>query len=407
MKILFVVDSFPKLSETFIVNQITELIDLGHEVDIFARDNPNEKSKHEEVLKYKLIDNVSYLNMPNNIFPRLFQGLFIAIKNLIKDYRTTLASINTYKYGIDSLSLRLLFTINILNKKEYDIVHCHFGPNGILGMFLKDIKHAKACIVSFHGYDANMIDVFTKLRYKYLFNYDCLFTVNSDFTKKQIMHLGCEESRIVIIPAPLNIKRFMFKIRNLYENQKIIFLTIGRLIEKKGHEYSIKAIAKIYEHYKNIEYIIVGSGPMENELKSLTKNLGLDNVIKFTGALNHDDISDLYNIAHIFILSAVTAKNGDKEGQALVLQEAQAVGLPVVSTFHNGIPEGVLNGKSGYLVAERDVNALVEKLKYLIDHKELWPTLGKNGREFVKDKYDMSILSKKLENIYKKQLLVN
>jgi colanic acid/amylovoran biosynthesis glycosyltransferase len=88
------------------------------------------------------------------------------------------------------------------------------------------------------------------------------------------------------------------------------------------------------------------------------------------------------------------------EGQALVLQEAQAMGLPVISTLHNGIPEGVLDGKSGLLVQEKSVDALVAAIEYLIDHPELWPAMGKNGREFVEARYDSKILNKKLMDLY-------
>ena len=89
------------------------------------------------------------------------------------------------------------------------------------------------------------------------------------------------------------------------------------------------------------------------------------------------------------------------EGQGLVLQEAQAMGLPVVSTWHNGIPEGVLDDVSGFLVPERDVHALAEKLFYLIEHPELWPAMGRAGRKFVEQRYDIKQLNKELVELYR------
>ena len=124
------------------------------------------------------------------------------------------------------------------------------------------------------------------------------------------------------------------------------------------------------------------------------------NYVKFLGAVEQNEVLNLYQKAHIFILPSVTASNGDREGQALVLQEAQATGLPVVSTLHNGIPEGVLDGKSGFLVPERDVNALAERLNYLIEHPELWPKMGFAGRKFVEEKYDIKKLTQQLVEIY-------
>ena len=108
------------------------------------------------------------------------------------------------------------------------------------------------------------------------------------------------------------------------------------------------------------------------------------------------------NESHIFILSSITAKDGDQEGQGLVLQEAQAMGLPILSTYHNGIPEGVVDKKSGFLVPERDVDALADRLNYLIEHPNTWQDMGKTGREFVEKKYDIKKLNQKLVEIYQR-----
>jgi colanic acid/amylovoran biosynthesis glycosyltransferase len=93
-----------------------------------------------------------------------------------------------------------------------------------------------------------------------------------------------------------------------------------------------------------------------------------------------------------------------REGQALVLQEAQAMGLPVLSTLHNGIPEGLLDGKSGFLVPEKDVEALAEKLNYLIDRPEEWPQMGKAGRQYVENRYNITNLNNQLVEMYRQLL---
>ena len=127
---------------------------------------------------------------------------------------------------------------------------------------------------------------------------------------------------------------------------------------------------------------------------------GIKNYVKFLGGVEQEKVLDLYKQAHIFLLSSVTASNGDREGQALVLQEAQAVGLPIISTIHNGIPEGVRDGISGFLVPERDVEALVDRLIYLIKNQELWPHMGRAGRELVEKNYNIEKLCKRLVKMY-------
>jgi len=145
-------------------------------------------------------------------------------------------------------------------------------------------------------------------------------------------------------------------------------------------------------------------GPLRGKLKNLTKQLGISGHVRFLGAKTRDQIIKLYSKAHIFMLSSIRNQNGSEEGQGLVLLEAQSVGLPVVATRVGGIPESVVDGKSGFLVPERDVDALAEKLIYLIEHPEIWPEMGRAGRAFVEINYDINKLNDRLVEIYQQLL---
>lgn len=403
MNIAFILNGFPVLSETFILNQITGLIDLGHEVEIFAQYNPKDKKIHTEVDKYNLMGRVHYFNVPNNKVERVIKSLFIIIKNFHKSPATILNSLNLFKYGKLALSLNLLYIVVPFLNKKFDIIHCHFGPNGNIGIKLKEIGIPGKYVTSFHGYDANSYPkIKGKNIYNYLFKKGDLFIANTNFTKHQLINIGCDEKKVVILPVGLRIDRFKFATKKIKKNDFIKILTIGRLVEKKGHKYIIEAIAKIIHKNKGVQYIIAGDGPLRSELKALVKNLNLEKYIKFLGAVDQDKALEIYQQSHIFVLPSITAKNEDREGQVLVIQEAQAMGLPVISTLHNGIPEGVIDGKSGFLVPEKDVNALVEKLEYLIEHPEIWPAMGKCGREFVEKKYNIQELNNQLVRIYQK-----
>lgn len=403
MKIAFILSGFPVLSETFILNQITGLIDLGHEVKIFAQYNPKDKKIYSEVDKYNLMGRVHYFNVPNNKVERIMKSLFIIIKNFHKSPITILNSLNLFKYGKLALSLNLLYIVVPFLNKQFDIIHSHFGPNGNIGIKLKEIGIPGKYVTSFHGYDANSYPkIKGKNIYNYLFNKGDLFIANTNFTKHQLINIGCDEKKVVILPVGLRIDRFKFATKKIKKNDFIKILTIGRLVEKKGHKYIIEAIAKIIQKNKGVQYIIAGDGPLRSELKALVKNLNLEKYIKFLGAVDQDKALEIYQQSHIFVLPSITAKNEDREGQALVIQEAQAMGLPVISTLHNGIPEGVIDGRSGFLVPEKDVNALVEKLGYLIEHPEIWPAMGKCGREFVEKKYNIQELNNQLVRIYQK-----
>ena len=126
MKIAFIVNSFPTLSETFILNQITGLLDMGHDVEIFAEYDSKEKKIHQDVEKYKLAKKVYYFNMPRNKIKRVLRAIYLIITNFHKNPTKILKSLNVFKYGKESLSLKLLYlSILFLSKtnKKFDIIH--------------------------------------------------------------------------------------------------------------------------------------------------------------------------------------------------------------------------------------------------------------------------------------------
>jgi len=406
MKIAFIVGSFPVLSETFVLNQITGLIDLGHEVDIYSTSDPKQEKEHPDVKKYHLLARTYYFPaVPNNKVKRVLQAFHIFITKFYLNPLAILRSVNFLRYGRDALSLQSFYrVIPFLGRRNYDIIHCHFGHNGNLSVLLREIGAIEGKIItSFHGYDVNIASVINQDHYyTQLFKDGDLFTTNTEFTKKKVLELGGDFKRTYILPVGLSIDKFPYKKRTIKADEAIRVLTVARLVEKKGLEYSIKAVAKVSCKYPNckVEYNIAGDGPLKDKLKSLILELGMEDKIKLLGWCNENEVRNLFEESHIFVLSSVTAENGDQEGQALVLQEAQAVGLPVISTLHNGIPEGVLDGKSGFLVPERNVDALKKKLEYLINHPKVWPEMGRAGRKFVEEHYDIKKQNKKLVNIY-------
>lgn len=404
MRIAFLVTHFPALSETFILNQITGLVDRGHEVDIYAKVPRNEPKLHSDVEKYNLLKCTYYEpRIPRNLILRLLHNLWLVFSSYSKDPACTLRSLNVFKYGKQAWSLRLLFlVIPFLGKQPYDIVHCHFGPNGLKALPLIELGVLKGkLITSFYGYDVTMYPLQNPQDiYRQLFEKGSLYTGITAFLIDKVRALGCPKDKLVKLPIGVDLSKYMFQERTLESNEPIKIITVARLVEKKGIEYSIKALAKVVERYPNLEYQIVGDGYLRESLEVLIKELNLLGKVKLLGWMTQEEVRQLYSNAHIFILSSVTASDGDQEGQGLVLQEAQAMGLPVLSTLHNGIPDGVLNGESGFLVPERDVDALAEKLVYLIEHPEICPEMGRTGRAHVEAHYDVNKLNDQLVKIY-------
>lgn len=407
MKIAIFIDVFPHLNITFVINQITALIDRGHEVDIFAFSRGKEKIIHDTVYKYSLLDKTYFFNIPHNIIIRFVKAFWLFILNFHKDPYYILQCFNFKQFGQEVLSLRLFYVYLVFRDKKdkYDIIHAHFGPSGNTAVKLKDLGIKSKMLVTFYGYDfSQYVRERGRAVYQYLFSkIDKVITI-SQYVADKINSLGCPVDKIICLPLPLNISNFIFKERRLKEGETIRILTIARLVEKKGLFFSINAVVRVLKKYSNLKYTIIGNGPLRYELNRLIHSSECQNKIIILPGQEYSKIIEEYNQSHIFILSSVTAKDGDEEGQGLVLQEAQASGLPVITTLHNGIPEGVLDGKSGFLVPEKNVDALAEKLEYLITHPELWPQMGRCGRKFVEEKYDIGIIIERLIRIYENLL---
>lgn len=144
---------FPSLSKTFIINQITELIDRGHEVDIYAAEPDTQNIVHPDVEKYNLWNRIYYDRVPQNSLVRLLKTPGILLANFYREPTVILRSFNIFKYGKQALSLRLFYqAIPYLGKQPYDIIHCHFGYNGLKGQALRELGVLQGkLIVTFHG----------------------------------------------------------------------------------------------------------------------------------------------------------------------------------------------------------------------------------------------------------------
>lgn len=412
MHIAFVVGKFPKLSKTFILSQITGLIERGYEVDIYADPLGYVPSKvHPAITKYKLFEKIYYPpSFPSNSFKRLLKAILCL---LVSNWAHPLRLIRLLLFSDGNFQNRLKIWIYSsmpsLQCSSYDVIHCHFAGNYEYAFQIQTISSPNAKIVTtFHGYDVNVAGAICEAgNYQKLFARGNIYTANTSFTAKKASLLGCPPENIVILPVGLEIEKYPFASRSVQPGETIKLLSVGRLVEKKGIEYGLKAVAKVLSLNPDIalEYLIVGEGELQGRLESLAQKLGISNHVRFLGAMAQDELKTVYDSAHLFMLPSVTAANGDMEGQGLVLQEAQCAGLPVLSTLHNGIPDGVLDNQSGYLVPERDADALAEKINHLIKHPEIWPDMGRVGRKYVEEHYDINKLNDELVHIYE-QLLI-
>jgi len=405
MRVAFIVNRFPVLSQTFVLDQVTGLLDRGHQVDIYPTYGfgPEEATLHPDVLAYGLLERTHYTGYPSNHLARVLKGLGLLLARGSR-HPAVLRSVNFARYGGTAASMVLLYSaLPWLRQGPYDVIHCHFAPSGIIAVLLREIGALQGKIITtFHGYDVGSYpQKHGMLVYEPLFRMGDLYTANTRFTRDLGIALGCPSERIVTLPMGIDLSKFRFAPRQLLPGEPIKILTVGRLVEKKGIEYAVRAVARVAHGDRRIVYRIAGDGPLRGAIERLISDLHLGERVQLLGSKTKDEVRDLYADSHLFILSSVTASDGDKEGQGLVLQEAQATGLPVLSTLHNGIPDGVRDGESGFLVPERDVDALAARLTELVEHPDRWPAMGRAGRAHVEANYDVDRLTDRLVEIYR------
>ncbi|HEU4643494.1 MAG TPA: glycosyltransferase [Gemmatimonadaceae bacterium] len=393
MRIAMILSDFPTLSETFILGQITGLLDRGHDVDIYAEHRGSGTKIHPDVHRYRLLQRARWQpEIPDNLLERAVRGAGLFVQLAARDPRRALAAVNVRRNGRSARSGRLIFMATpFAGRAPYDAVLCHFGPMGRKGVAMRDwgLVRGKVATV-FHGFDVSSILAEEGSEaYAWLFERGDLFLPVSDYWRSRLVAVGAPPERTVVHRMGIDGARFDFKIRALSDGDATVrCISIARLIEKKGIEYAIRAVAALRAQGLQVEYRVIGEGPLQAELEGLIVELGAGSYVHLLGSRTQDAVRAELMASHIFLAPSVTAANGDMEGIPVSLMEAMATGMPVISTRHSGIPELVEDGVSGFLVPERDVPALSDILAHLARNRVRWRELAHRAREAVLRDFD-------------------
>jgi glycosyltransferase involved in cell wall biosynthesis len=209
------------------------------------------------------------------------------------------------------------------------------------------------------------------------------------------MEAGFPESKLIVHYIGVDLHQFSAQHAPLKDE---IVLFVGRLVEKKGCEHLLHAMRIVQRRVDKARLVVVGDGPLRGRLSELASGLGVR--CEFLGVLSSSMICNQLNAAKVFCVPSVTARNGDSEGLGMVFLEAQAMGLPVVSFDHGGIPEAVCHGKTGLLAPEGNHEVLADHiLRYLLE-PEFASVCGRSGAERVRTGFDLRKQTEKLEQLY-------
>lgn len=286
-------------------------------------------------------------------------------------------------------------------KNRYSFIHAHFGTVGAEWLDLcrrNDIP----LVVTFHGFDLTSVPFRWKgyrRKLKELFDYcGMLIAISNDMAEKMVK-LGCNREKIRVSYLGVPLDAFPLMKRERCEDDDIVFVHIGRLVEKKGVPDLIKAFKRVYQVSSRAKLKIIGSGDLMNHCKKIISEEGLEDVVTLMGSVPSDEVSRHLKDSDVFVLNSRKDSNGTTEGLPISILEASATGLPIVSTLHAGIPEAVVNGRTGLLVDGYDNSGLSEAMVRLLK-KDLREEMGQQGRRHIEKQFDLKNCNRHLKSLY-------
>jgi glycosyltransferase involved in cell wall biosynthesis len=258
-------------------------------------------------------------------------------------------------------------------------------------------------VVHFHGIDAyHRLVLRAYLEgYRRVFRYASAVLTASAAMREHLVRLGADPARTHALPCAVDCSLFSPRPQ---ASRAPVFLAVGRFVAKKAPQRTLEAFARVSRECPDARLRMVGYGPLSGHCRTAVRRLGIQEKVAFPGRRDHEAVCEELQGALGFVQHSVVARSGDSEGTPVSILEAAAAGLPVVATRHGGIPECVLDGHSGLLVEEGDVEGMAHAMIRLIREPGLAEAMGRRGREHVRTHYSMDEYATRLQSIFMESL---
>jgi len=369
--------------------------DVRNERPIVAMINHNEASKPSETFirlqREKINAKINYYcdGMP----PTCVNGVFL-------NSPYNLAKLEIARRQNDGLSSRLneketLVALSLIDENT-DVVFAQFGTTG--AEILNVCKYLKLpLIVHFHGYDISVGEVVEKYKHKYLemFKYADFVIAVSKYMRNTLLNMGCPPEKLVWNPCAANDEYYGIQPKF----NKKLFIGAGRFTKKKAPQNTILAFEKVLKRHHDAELILAGDGELFEVCRKLVKKKRLKNSVRLPGVFDPELLKKWFSDAIAFVQHSITAADGDMEGTPVVVCEASLAGLPVISTLHAGIPDVIVDGVTGFLVPENDIDAMAEKMIWVLDNPEKAKAMGAAGKKNIHENFNEKKHIEKLDEI--------
>jgi colanic acid/amylovoran biosynthesis glycosyltransferase len=400
-------NGFPKVSETFISDFARGLKRSGIHITLFPRHIANDELLAPSGRDEDLVSNI----VQPTVLPRGRAGrrygaaldlMSAFARHPVKTSRVMRAASSDRLHSRSNYP----FAIRPLLHGSFDLWHAHFGQAGIRALAMRSALEVNVpLITTFHGFD--IVDTVEKEGrdiYDNLFHQGDWFTVGSPYMRERLIELGAPEEKLSVIPMPTGAQEFTYRERLPVSGRKVRILTVARLVEVKGHHIALRALSHIRDEIPEFQYDIIGDGPERQSLEELTTSLDLENNVVFHGALSGDTVKASYDMADIFLLPGIVTSEGRAEGQGVVFGEAQASGLPILTTNAGGCPHAVKAGESAIVVEHSNVDQLATGLVELLNSQSRWKEMGSAGRNFVEENFSREVVLAEFTELYERLL---
>ncbi len=402
----FILKGYPRLSETFIVNEILLLEQFGLKLHIFAMRNPGEAKVHESVARVRA--KVTYIP---DYFWRFFFSFISTNVRLWWDRPQLYWP--AFRFALwRSLRQRSSSTIKRFAQAAYLVqsslpgtevahFHAHFshGPTTVAyfaswltGMRYSFSAHAKDIYLQEHDFLREKI-------HRAAFVVTC-----TGFNRDYLLRVAGSDEPVFRVYHGNDLQLFKPERATSHHHDCPVILSVGRFVPKKGFPVLLHALHKLRQEGWHFYCNIIGGGPLQDELEQLRRRLGLDDCVELKRQMSQNELLTYYRQTDVFVLACEVQNDGDRDGIPNVLVEAMAMGIPVLSTAISGIPELVEHGVSGWLAPEKDPDALAEGLKTLLGQPELAQHLGRAGRAKVERDFDAQRNVEKIGTLLRRAL---
>ncbi|MCC6221292.1 MAG: glycosyltransferase [Deltaproteobacteria bacterium] len=378
MKIAFIAHVFPRLYNTFILNEITELINQGHTVHIFSINRSMDRAINEDVIKYDLLRNTHYFD-----------------EYLLSNHGDTIVSEKYSSYFRDNIRAFRPIAEKIKAEK-FDFIHGILGNRPATAAMILSSLCGTPFSFETHAFDLFVDFPFSQEKFSTVSFISTISQYNKNFL---VNALGAPQNKVHIVHIAPN--KLMLDSIPAKPRMRNLVVSAARLHPIKGFSDALKTIAALKKDIPDIKYIIMGDGPLKQNLLEESQALGLGETVGFVSHITNEATCSVIRQAAVFLLPCVIGADGDRDGTPTAITEAMYLETPIVSSNLSGIPELVDDGENGFLVEPGNVKALTSAVHKLLLDDSLRTAMGHSGRRKIEQDFNIHTNVAKLVNLWK------